>query len=570
MSGAGPDSGVDTAAGGGDSAAAPQRRRMPGTLEILAGILVACALLSLVLPRGAYTRENRELGALVPYVVKPGDDLASIARAVGAPTELGAEFEAERVLDASTRAPVGALVAGAEVLVRLPGRSRAVVVPGSYARLDASEPRGFVERAAIAARAVALAPLRGFVARADVIGFVLLVGAGFGVLLATGAIDRVLARSVDRLGGGAGRHLVVPAIFVLFSLGGAILGMGEDTIAFVLVTIPLAIRLGYDVLTGVAMCYLASQVGFGGAFFNPFTIGIAQSIAELPYMSGLGFRVALWFVFTGVGLAWLVWWAERVRREPARSPTFELDETWRRRLSGHAPSGGPSNVSAPGSAAPPLALRDVLVLLATLSTLVLSAVGVAYLDWYVEEMAAVFVGAGVIGGLCAGFSTARIAKEFTSGAASMVEPALVIALAAGVLGVLEDGQVLDTLLAGLAAPLEGLPGPVAAVLVMIGQAVLNFFVPSGSGQAALSMPVTAPLCDILGLDRQVGALAFQYGDGFGNMLIPTSAVLMGVLGAARVPWMVWVRWSWKLIALLYLVAALALVAAVLGPSAWMR
>jgi uncharacterized ion transporter superfamily protein YfcC len=152
----------------------------------------------------------------------------------------------------------------------------------------------------------------------------------------------------------------------------------------------------------------------------------------------------------------------------------------------------------------------------------------------------------------------------------MVEPALVIALAAGVLGVLEDGQVLDTLLAGLAAPLEGLPGPVAAVLVMIGQAVLNFFVPSGSGQAALSMPVTAPLCDILGLDRQVGALAFQYGDGFGNMLIPTSAVLMGVLGAARVPWMVWVRWSWKLIALLYFVAALALVAAVLGPSAWMR
>jgi len=567
MSGA--SGGADSATGGGSSAAAPLRRRMPGTLEILAGILVACALLSLVVPRGAYTRENRELGALVPYVVRAGDDLAAIARAVEAPADL----EAERVLDASTRAPVGALVAGAEVLVRLPGRSRAVVVPGSYARLDTSEPRSLAQRAGVAARAVALAPLRGFVARADVIGFVLLVGAGFGVLLATGAIDRVLARSVDRLGGGAGRHLVVPAIFVLFSLGGAILGMGEDTIAFVLVTIPLAIRLGYDTLTGVAMCYLASQVGFGGAFFNPFTIGIAQSISELPYMSGLGFRVALWFVFTGAGLAWLVWWAERVRREPALSPTFELDESWRRRLSGHVPgSGGPSagDSVASGSAAPPLALRDVLVLLATLSTLVLSAVGVAYLDWYVEEMAAVFVGAGVIGGLCAGFSTARIAKEFTSGAASMVEPALVIALAAGVLGVLEDGQVLDTVLAGLAAPLEGLPGPVAAVLVMLGQAVLNFFVPSGSGQAALSMPVTAPLCDILGLDRQVGALAFQYGDGFGNMLIPTSAVLMGVLGAARVPWIVWVRWSWKLIALMYLTAALALVAAVLGPSAWMR
>lgn len=542
------------------SSAAPRRRRMPGTLEILAGILVACALLSLVVPRGAYTRETRELGALVPYVVRAGDDLASVATAVDAQVSLALE----RVLDATTREPVDALVPGTNVLVRLPGRERAVVVPGSYASLETSDPRGFVERATVAARAVALAPLRGFAARADVIGFVLLVGAGFGVLIATGAIDRVLARCVDRFGGGAGRHLVVPLIFVTFSLGGAILGMGEDTIAFVLVTIPLAIRLGYDVSTGIAMCYLASQVGFGGAFFNPFTIGIAQSIAELPYMSGLGFRVATWFVFTAVGLAWLVWWAERVRRDPTRSPTFALDESWRARLA----SGGAAHVA--GSADSPLAARDLGVLAATLSTLVLSAVGVAFFDWYVEEMAAVFVGAGLVGGLCAGFGPERIAKEFTSGAASMVEPALVIALAAGVLGVLEDGEVLDTLLAGLAAPLEGLPGTVAAVLVMVGQALLNFFVPSGSGQAALSMPVTAPLCDILGLDRQVGALAFQYGDGFGNMLIPTSAVLMGVLGAAKVPWAVWVRWSWKLIALLYLVAALALVAAVLGPSTWMR
>jgi uncharacterized ion transporter superfamily protein YfcC len=529
--------------------------RMPSTLVVLAGILAFCALLTLVVPRGAFARVERELGDLVPHVVAPGEDLAAIAAAAGAPADL----ELADLIDARTRAPLTALEPGQEILVRLPGRTRSLVVPGTYARLEASAPRSTFEQATIAARAVVLAPLRGFVERSEVIGFVLLVGAAFGVLIATGAIDRCLARAVHLLGAGRTRILVVPAITVLFSLGGAILGMGEDTIAFVLVTIPLAIRLGYDTLTGVAMCYLASQVGFGGAFFNPFTIGIAQSIAELPYLSGLGFRIAIWFVVTAFAIGWIVWWAERVRRDPRRSPTFELDQSWRARLG-----------AVEGASAAPLRARDLVVLAATLSTLVLSGLGVALFDWYVEEMAAVFVVAGLVGGAAAGFGPDRLAREFTSGAAAMVEPALVIALAAGVLGVLSDGQVLDSVLAGLAAPLDGLPGPLAAVLVMLGQAVLNFFVPSGSGQAALSMPVTAPLCDILGLDRQVGALAFQYGDGFGNMVIPTSAVLMGVLGAARVPWTVWLAWVWKFVLALYALAALALVVAVLGPSSWLR
>jgi uncharacterized ion transporter superfamily protein YfcC len=306
------------------------------------------------------------------------------------------------------------------------------------------------------------------------------------------------------------------------------------------------------------MCYLATQIGFAGAFFNPFTVGIAQSIAELPHLSGLGFRLVSWALVTAFGIAFVTLWANRVRIDPRKSPTYELDERWRARMDAG------SQATEAG-----LAGRDILVVLLTVGILVFSGLGVALWDWYIEEMAALFVVAGLLAGLVGGFRPARMAQEFSAGAASMIEPALVIALSAGVLKVLQDGQVLDTVLHGMAAPLDLLPKPVGAVLIMFGQAFINFFVPSGSGQAAMTMPVMTPLCDILGLSRQVGVLAFQFGDGFGNAVVPTSAVLMGVLGAARVPWTTWVRWVWPLILALHLIGAVLLVVAIFGPTRWM-
>jgi uncharacterized ion transporter superfamily protein YfcC len=537
-----------------EGAQAPTVGRMPGTLVILGTILLLAALATLFLPRGEYARETRTLSQLKPHVVAEGETLDALLTATGAP----AETPLEAVLDAGTLEPVAALVPGTRVLVPRPGLTRDTIVPNTYRRLNDEDPRSFGEKVSVAARAVALAPISGFEARASVIGFVLMIGAAFGVLLATGSIDRALVSGVTTLGDGRARLLVVPASIFLFSACGATFGMGESTIAFVLVTIPLAIRMGYDTLTGITMCYLASQVGFAGAFFNPFTIGVATSIAELPYPSALGFRVVSWFIVTATAALFAMWWAARVKRDPSRSPTAELDARWRERLEG----GGHGHTG--------LSLRDWSVVLVALGTLVFSGVGVAVWDWYITEMAALFVVAGVLGGFLGGFGTARIASELKDGAATMVEPALIIALSAGVLQVLEAGQVLDTVLMALAAPLEQLSQPVAATLIMCGQAIVNFFVPSGSGQAALTMPVMTPLCDILAMDRQVGVLAFQFGDGFGNMLIPTSAVLMGVLGAARVQWSVWVRWVWKLILLLHVIAAILLVVALNVPQAWLR
>ncbi len=441
------------------------------------------------------------------------------------------------------------------MLVSTPGLQRTTIVPGTYQPLDAADTPGIWKRTVAALRSVALAPIRGFVLRAEVIAFVLLIGGA----LATGALDRALARVVTRMGDGRLRKLVIPVSMILFSLGGAIFGMGESTIAFVLITIPLSIRLGYDTVTGVCMCYLATQIGFAGAFFNPFTVGIAQSIAELPHLSGLGFRLIAWTLVTALGISFVALWAKRVRADPSRSPTRALDQYWRTRLEAGADE-------AQGA----LRLSEYGVVLTVIAVLLLSGVGVAMWGWYIQEMAALFVVAGIAGGLLGGFRPGRVAQEFTTGAASMIEPVLVIALSAGVLGVLQDGQVLDTFLSGLAAPLDVLPRPVGAVLIMGGQAVINFFVPSGSGQAAMTMPVMTPLCDILGVQRQVGVLAFQFGDGFGNTMIPTSAVLMGVLGAARVPWTTWVRWVWPLILMLHLLGAALLVVAIYGPVGWME
>jgi len=534
---------------------APGSGRVPGTLVILGGILLLAALSTLVLPRGTYDRLTRTLPEWRPHTVAAGEDLAAVLDATGAPEDTALDA----LLVASTRAPVTDLVAGERVLVPLPGLTRDTVVPDTYRRLSDEDPRSFGEKVSVAAGAVALAPISGFKAKSDVIAFVLLIGAAFGVLLATGAIDRALVAAVDALGDGRGRHFVIPVSMFLFSFGGATFGMGESTIAFVLITVPLAIRMGYDTITGVCMCYLASQVGFAGAFFNPFTIGVATSIAELPYPSALAFRIVVWFVVTGVATAFVMWWAERVRREPSRSPTAALDRQWRERLAGSGQTH-----------AAPLTLREKLVVVVAFGTLVFSGVGVARFGWYIDEMAAFFVVSGLLGGWIGGFGVGRIAREFKDGAETMVEPALIIALSAGVLNVLAAGEVLDTVLMSLAAPLESLTQPLAATLIMCGQALVNFFVPSGSGQAALTMPVMTPLCDILGLERQVGVFAFQFGDGFGNMLIPTSAVLMGVLGAARVPWGTWFRWAWKLILLLHAIAALFLMAAIYGPAAWLQ
>jgi len=528
---------------------------MPSALVILSIIMVASALATLVLTPGEYQRQERSFPNWVTYKVRAGDTIQSIASLMSI-EQLSMEDLRPTEKDTSS---IELLVVGAEILVPSGGSVRSVVIPNSYRAID---PRpnhltavGITELIANVARA----PILGLVDRAQIIGFVLLVGGAFGIILSTGAIDHGLGWVVTKLGDGKAKWTIIPVSFTLFSLGGAVYGMGEDTIAFVLITVPFAIRLGYDSITGVAMCYMASQVGFAGAFFNPFTIGIAQGIAELPYLSGLQFRYVIWFVMTLAGILFTTWWAKRVEKCPQMSPTFAFDETRRAAMAKEA-SHGATRPSVRQFAIIGLAVGAVFV----------SGYCVANMGWFINEMAALLMVAAVICGMVNGYSPMRVSQEFVKGASGMVEPALIIAFSAGVVIVLQQAQVLDTILYALAAPLQGISVSIAAVAMMMVQASLNFFVPSGSGQAAMTMPLIAPLCDLIQLDRQVGVLAFQFGDGFGNIVIPTSAVLMGVLGAAKISWTTWVNFVWPFVVCLHVIGAIFLIIATYGPSEWMR
>ncbi|MEM9294752.1 MAG: hypothetical protein AAGA57_03035, partial [Planctomycetota bacterium] len=310
---------------------------MPPALVIVSIIVVCSALATLILPQGAYERQERKFPNLKPYVVQEGDTLDSIRTATGGDFESIADLRPSE--DPAQR--LTELRPGQTVLAPEGGLVRNAVIPGTYQAMDGGQARGLRDQAWNALGDTVLAPIAGFVKRAEIIGFVLMLGGGFGVILATGAIDDALRWMVLRLGDSRAKMLVVPVSFALFSLGGAVFGLGESTIAFVLITVPLAIRLGYDTITGVAMCYMASQVGFGAAFFNPFTVGIAQSIAELPYLSGSQLRYVIWAICTTVGALFVTGWAWRVEKSPQKSPTFALDAKVRARLGSDADDAPP-------------------------------------------------------------------------------------------------------------------------------------------------------------------------------------------------------------------------------------
>lgn len=414
-----------------------------------------------------------------------------------------------------------------------------VIVAGSYHVVEA-RPQGLT--------ALLTAPIKGFVESALIIGFVLIVGGAFAVLQKTEAIDAMIKAVAKAHSRSAWvRAAVIPVFVGLFALGGASFGMAEEAIPFVLIFIPLALALRLDTLTGVAIPFVGSQVGFATAFLNPFNVGVAQGIAGVPMFSGLGYRALCWAVATGVTIAFLMWWAARIRRDPTLSPTYALDQQRRAALD---LSGFENFVG--------MTARHRLVLWLFAATLGGMIFGVVRFGWYIEEIAALFLVMAVAVGVVARLSADEFMAAFLHGAKDLVGTALVIALAKGTVILMRDGQVIATLLNAL-APWVASDSPVLAAQKMFAiQSVINFFIHSGTGQAALTMPLMAPLADLVGITRQTAVLAFQFGE-LTTPIIPTSGITVGVLALAGVRFGTWVRWMLPLQAI-YLVMALALLA----------
>jgi len=402
----------------------------------------------------------------------------------------------------------------------------------------ASAPQGLVS--------LMKAPIKGFVEAAQIIGFVLIVGGAFAVLQKTEAIDAMIKSLAKAHESSAFiQKALIPVFITLFSIGGATFGMNEEAIPFILIFVPLALALGYDTVVGVSIPFLGSQVGFSAAFLNPFNVGIAQGIAGVPVFSGWGYRLIVWVIATSVTIAFMMWYAARVKRDPTLSPTYALDLEKRKDL----PAGGVADFHG-------MTARHKLVLSIFAGSLAVMVFGVVHYDWYIDEIAALFLSMAIVIGLVGRLDSTQIVEGFMQGARDLVGTALVIALARGTLVLARDAHIIDTMLHAL-MPLVQSVHPVFAAWKMFGiQTVINFFIHSGSGQAALTMPIMAPLADLVGVTRQTAILAFQFGE-FTTPMIPTSGITVGVLALARIPWITWAKWMIPL-QLIYAVLALAL------------
>ena len=498
----------------------------------------------------------------------------------------------------------------------------------------------------------------GFKRQAGIIAFILIIGGAFGLLAGTRAIEFGInsflesskkwenSSAMRRIGVG---NIVITCCMLIFSIFGAVFGMSEETIAFVIIIVPLAISMGYDSITGLLMVYVAAHIGFSGAMFNPFTIGIAQGLSGVPIFSGFEYRFVVWIILTTLIIAFTLIYASRIKRSPELSPTYKIDDYWRQKLSctteissncgntnqksnsilNNNPCNNPKDAHSQqdnkdisnnnttslngkagigayfictlisillivsaiihpkitltiGSSSASFICFPIVAVIFIISgiltlrkgalpfilnilcfTILVLIIGVLGYGWYISEIATLFIAMGICSTISVGWGSNKIAVEFINGAKDILSAALVVGLAGGIIEILTNGKILDTILYSLASGMEG-GGKIGSISAMYGiQTVLNLFIPSGSAKAALTMPIMAPFSDIIGISRQATIVAFQLGDGFTNMITPTSGVLLGALGAARIPYSLWIKWFWKILLVFILIGLLLLIPTVL-------
>jgi uncharacterized ion transporter superfamily protein YfcC len=398
-----------------------------------------------------------------------------------------------------------------------PATGRIFVVADSYHSVE-SNPAGFFD--------IFTAIPKGMEKSGYIIFFVLLIGGSFGILQATGAIDAGIGHIVKRMQGR--EKLIIPILMIVFSLAGAILGSAEELLPFYPIVISLALALGFDTITGTSIVLLGAGAGFAGAFLNPFTVGIAQGIAGLPLFSGLWFRVVAFVLILGVAIIYVYRYASKIHKNPELSFTYEQDKTKHQEFS-------------LGEVAE-FTNKHKLVLAVFAIGLIILTFGVVKLGFYITELAAMFLIMGIIAGLVGGLKADQIAEEFVKGAQGLVYGALVIGLATSIMVVMQDGKIMDTIIYGVANLVQGLPPAFGGIGMFIAQSLINFIIPSGSGQAAASMPIMAPMADLIGISRQSAVLAFQFGDGFSNVINPTSGYFMAALAIGAIKWEKWFKY----------------------------
>lgn len=457
----------------------------------------------------------------------------------------------------------------------------------------------------------------GFVDKANIIVFILMIGGAFWIMNDSKAIDVGIftflkkTKKVEhvKLFKFLGiENMIIVLIMLMFSIFGAVFGMSEETIAFVIIFVPLALSMGYDSIVGVSLCFVAAGLGFAGALLNPFTIGIAQGLSGIPLFTGIEYRLFTWIVLNVVGITYILRYAKKVKKNPESSLVYEDDtKNWRSKdhidaehMKYYTPVSawivyavisiilviisfintqttltiGNSSTTIPiipiltglFIVLGPLVLRKSVhffILNILLFTILFLIVGVMGYAWYVMEIATLFFVMGLASGIANNKSPNKITHLFLEGAKDIASAALIVGLAGGIIIVLQEGKIIDTILYSVSQSMKSM-GKVGSIGIMyIIQTFINIIIPSGSAKAALTMPIMAPFSDLIGISRQATVMAFQFGDGFTNMITPTSGVLIGVLGVAKIPYEKWVRWITPFMIILVILGFLLLIPTVL-------
>ena len=388
---------------------------------------------------------------------------------------------------------------------------------------------------------------------------ILVVGGAFGIIMRTGAIDAGIYAIISKTKGL--ERLALPLLFFAFSFGGATFGMAEEVIPFSMVMVPFVIALGYDSIVAVTVTYVASQVGNAVSWMSPFSVAVAQGIAGVPVLSGANFRLIMWVVVTLAAAGFMMFYAERIRKTPEKSVVYAGDAYFRSRMETVTEEEREFN------------LGHKLILLEMLAVMIWIVWGVTQRGFYIPEIASQFFVMGFVAGVIAiifklnGMTINGMASAFQGGISDLAGTAVVVGMAKGILLVLGGSDadvpsVLNTILYGIGTALEGVPAFIGAWFMYIFQSLFNLVVTSNSGQAALTMPIMAPLSDLVGVSRQIAVLAYQLGAGFVDAFTPVSASLIGVLGVARIEWGKWAKFQIKMQAFFFVLGTIFIAIAV--------
>jgi len=390
---------------------------------------------------------------------------------------------------------------------------------------------------------------KGLADAQDIIFLIFIVGGVIEILRKSGAIDAALHRSVAKLGHSP--WILIAGCFAMFSLGSYTIGMGEEYVPLIPIIVTMTLAMRMDAVVAMGMVWVPYGIGWGCAGINPFGVLIAQNIAGVPLTSGWEFRLVMLLVFLALGFHHVYRYAMKVQRDPSESYVADIDYSSGFEI--------PDDIRMTGP--------RIAILLVFLFGLIAFVYGAANHHWFIVELNAIFFGIGLIAAAIARIGPGETSRTFLEGCAKMTAPALIVGFARAIAIVLEDGQIIDSIVMSIASLLESMPPDVSAVGMLIVQSITNFFIPSGTGQAFVTMPIMSPLATLTGVPQQTAVLAFQFGDGFTNMIVPTSALVMGALALGKVPYTAWFRFVAPLMLKILVLAAVFIVLSIhVGPA----